>query len=57
MYGWTVSLKNKPGKQRKVSFEKILTTFKKPNLIETDDDIESVSKNFYRIFGIEKINS
>ena len=35
-YGWTVPLKNKSGRTIRDSFENIIKTSKKPNLIESD---------------------
>ena len=55
MYGWTISLKNKPGQQRNVSFEKIVTSSKKPNLIETNDETEFVHKNFKRKLELKNV--
>ena len=51
-FGWTTSLKNKNAQTKKDSFEKnIISSKRKPNLIETDRD-----KGFYNIIFQEFLN-
>ena len=46
-YGWTIPLKNKYARTKKVSFEKILISSKgKPKIFEIDDGGEFVNKIF-----------
>ena len=55
-FGWTVPLKNKNAQTIKNSFENILIKSKrKPNLIETDDGLEFVSKIFTNLLITKNI--
>ena len=55
-FGWTVPLKNKSAQIIKDSFENILISSKrKPNLIETDDGSEIVNKLFNNLLNTKKI--
>ena len=55
-FGWTVPLKNKSAQIIKDSFENILISSKrKPNLIETDDGSEFVNKLFNNLLNTKKI--
>ena len=55
-FGWTVPLKNKNAQTIKDSFENLLIKSKrKPNLIETDDGSEFVTKNFTNLLITKNI--
>ena len=57
-FGWTVPLKNKIARIVKDSFENILISSKrKPNLIETDDGLEFVNKLFSNLLNNKNIRS
>ena len=55
-FGWTIPLKNKYAQSLTDAFsEKIKSSNRKPNLLETDDGKEYVNKNFNELLKNNKI--